>query len=313
MNIKTITNVVLTAVEIILSITVVFSFFLATPVNNPRFIEIPKGSLTTIITKLRNDGLDLDRVDLYLIRSMGVAQSGWIDFIEPNTTRADFYYQLTNAKAALNEIKLIPGETTVMVLDLIAEQLDLDKTALKEAYDSYAPLPEGVLIPESYKVPMGINETDLIRFLVDSSLKVHESRAINYLGRYEMKQWFAFVSRASIVEKEAANHMEMPIVASVIENRLAKNMRLQMDGSLNYGYYSRQRVTAQRIRTDTSPYNTYKYRGVPPQPVCLVGKEAIDAVFNPAKTDYLYFVKNRDGTHDFSTTYKTHLKNIRSE
>jgi UPF0755 protein len=103
----------------------------------------------------------------------------------------------------------------------------------------------------------------------------------------------------------------MPLVASVIYNRIKKGMRLQMDGTLNYGKYSHVRVTPKRIRNDKSIYNTYKYRGVPAIPVCNVGFEAIKASVFPAKTDYLYFMKSKNGTHDFSCNYSTHLSNIK--
>jgi UPF0755 protein len=117
---------------------------------------------------------------------------------------------------------------------------------------------------------------------------------------------------ASVIQKEAANKEEMPIVASVINNRLKKGMKLQMDGTLNYGPYSHHKITAKRIRQDKSRYNTYMYKGLPPLPVCNVELSAIRAAIFPAKTDYLYFMKSKNGTHDFSRYYSTHLDNIRA-
>ena len=92
----------------------------------------------------------------------------------------------------------------------------------------------------------------------------------------------------------------MPIVSSVIDNRIAKNMPLQMDGSLNYGKYSHTRITPDRIRNDLSEFNTYKYSGIPHTPSGSVSIDAIKAAIKPAKTDYLYFMRNKNGTHDFS-------------
>ena len=102
----------------------------------------------------------------------------------------------------------------------------------------------------------------------------------------------------------------MPFVSSVIDNRIKKGMRLQMDGTLNYGEYSHQKVTAARIRNDKTPYNTYKNKGLPLYPVCNVSKEAIDAAINPARTDYLYFVRGKNGEHIYSSYFSTHHKNI---
>ncbi len=143
--------------------------------------------------------------------------------------------------------------------------------------------------------------------LYETSIKKHEQNAIKLLGAYNQKEWFQKVAIASVVQKEAANNEEMPLVAAVVFNRLKKNMPLQMDGSLNYGQYSHSKVTPERIRNDTSPYNTYKYKGVPPYPAGSVSLQAIEAVFNPAQVDYLYFVRDRNtGTHKFSKTYEEH-------
>ena len=88
-------------------------------------------------------------------------------------------------------------------------------------------------------------------------------------------------------------------------------MRLQMDGTLNYGKYSHVKVTPKRIREDNSTFNTYKHRGLPDSPVAAVGKAAIDAALRPAKSDYLYFFRNkRTGAHDFAKTFKAHRRNI---
>lgn len=115
---------------------------------------------------------------------------------------------------------------------------------------------------------------------------------------------------ASIVQKEAANIEEMPLIASVIFNRLKKGMPLQMDGALNYQEFSHAKVTKERIKTDNTPYNTYKFKGLPKNPVGSVSLEAIRAVVFPKKTNFLYFVKMPDKKHAFSATYKEHLKNI---
>ena len=131
-------------------------------------------------------------------------------------------------------------------------------------------------------------------------------------GEFNETKWQKFIIIASIIQKEAANVEEMPLVSSVIYNRLKKDMKLQMDGTLNYGQYSHVKITPQRIREDTSSYNTYMYKGLPPNPICSVSKEAIFAAIFPKATNYLYFVKNKNGTHTFSQNYETHLENIKN-
>jgi UPF0755 protein len=90
-------------------------------------------------------------------------------------------------------------------------------------------------------------------------------------------------------------------------------MRLQMDGTLNYGRWSHVRVTPERIRDDNSTFNTYKHRGLPASPVCNVSEAAIRAALHPARSDYLYFFRNDRGTHDFSVSYRKHLKKVRKK
>ena len=88
-------------------------------------------------------------------------------------------------------------------------------------------------------------------------------------------------------------------------------MRLQMDGTLNYGLYSHTKITPERIRNDESSYNTYKFEGLPKEAVCNVSLDAIKAAISPAKTDYLYFMRDKStGKHIFTTNVKDHNKAV---
>lgn len=243
---------------------------------------------------------------------MGFPQSGWIDMGHTQLHRGDFLYKITTAKAAMSEVTLIPGETTDVFLAQLAKQYDLSYSKLKKSYHQYTSYPEGLLFPETYKVPMGIGERHLMHYLISLSQKEHKDLAEKIFGEFNERKWYRYLVIASIIQKEAANAEEMPLVSSVIYNRLKKGMKLQMDGTLNYGKYSHVRVTPNRIKNDTSRYNTYKYRGLPPTPVATISSEAIRAAIFPKKTSYLYFMKSKKGGHIFSKSYKEHLKAIRS-
>ncbi len=145
---------------------------------------------------------------------------------------------------------------------------------------------------------------------MDSTEKRYRRLALKELGRYDREEWILFLTIASIIQKEAGSVEEMPKISSVIYNRLIKGMPLQMDGTLNYGEYSHIRVTSKRIREDRTLFNTYINKGIPPQPICAVSKEAINSALHPDETDYLFFMKNGKGGHNFSATYEEHLKNI---
>jgi len=119
---------------------------------------------------------------------------------------------------------------------------------------------------------------------------------------------------ASIVEKETRKRFEMPRIAGVYLNRLRKGMLLQADPTLVFasGNFNINRVLNVHKEID-SPYNTYKYAGLPPGPICIPDARSIDAVLNYEKHDYLYFCANPDmtSTHVFAQTYDQHLVNAR--
>jgi len=297
--------------EILLIISLSFMFYLNQPIVSKKIIYIPSGTINNIISHLTQKGFDLSKLDSLLLRLIGLPQSGWIDIGAESLTRADFLYKLSNAKAALRNVTLIPGETTFIFLNQLASNLKLDRKILQEEYDKQSKIKEGAFVPNTYSIPIGIRESMLIEILLKESKKQMKSLSYKIFGSYNEKKWFKYVSIASVIQKESANIEEMPLVSSVIYNRIKKGMKLQMDGTLNYGKYSHIRITPKRIRQDNSIYNTYKHKGVPPVPVCNVSFDAIRAAIFPAKTDYLYFMKSKSGTHDFACNYSTHLDNIK--
>ena len=296
--------------EIVLIIILSFMYYLSKPMDTSKVIYIPRGSINEIITQLSSNGYDLNKLDSLILRVIGLPQSGWIDIGVEHTTKADFLYKLTTAKAALQNITLIPGETTYIFLDQLSLALDLDRKKLQQEYDLQTDIKEGVFVPNTYRLPVGITEKKLIEILLSNSLKQMKKLSIKIFGSYDEKKWFKYIAIASIIQKESANTKEMPIVSSVIYNRVKRGMLLQMDGTLNYGKYSHVKVTAKRIKQDNSIFNTYKYKGIPKIAICNVSFDAIKAAIFPAKTTYLYFMKNKGNTHDFSSNYSTHLRNI---
>lgn len=119
-----------------------------------------------------------------------------------------------------------------------------------------------------------------------------------------LKTKLEVVTMASIIEKETSLDAERSIVSSVYFNRLEKRMKLDADPCIRF-------ITKNKtlLRSDffiKSPYNTYRNRGLPPGPICMSGKKSILAALHPEKTNYLFFVVNKDGTHNFSTNFKEH-------
>lgn len=260
---------------------------------------------------MQDKNYEVSKLDSFLLRVIGSPQSGWINIGETKSTKGDFLYKLTTAKAALQNVTLIPGETTYIFLNQLSNNLNLDRDKLQEEYNTQAKIQEGMFVPNTYKLPIGITEKEIIRLLLTLSESKMKEFSIKVFGNYNEVKWFHYVAIASVIQKESANTEEMPLVSSVIYNRIKKGMKLQMDGTLNYGKYSHVRITPKRIREDTSQYNTYIHSGVPKLPVCNVGFDAIKAAIFPVKTDYLYFMKAKNGKHDFTRNYSTHLRNIK--
>ncbi len=142
-------------------------------------------------------------------------------------------------------------------------------------------------------------------------LKKHLSPAILVkadelgLDRHEL------LTLASIIQKEAGNVMEMPLISAVFHNRLKRGIALQADPTVIYGIADFDgNLTRKHLETPT-PYNTYRKRGLPPGPIASPGQFALRAAVNPADTKSLYFVAKGDGTHEFSATLKEHNRAVR--
>lgn len=294
----------------ILVMIVSFMTYLFSTVTSPKVVYIPQGSVFKSIAHLQEEGVNVYKIDAFLLRMIGQPQQGWIDLKTEKSSRIDFLYKLTTAKAATRAITLIPGETTVVFLRQLSDELSLNYQELKNAFDEHAPYTEGSFVPDTYSIPNALSEEKLIVHLLNESDKKMREWADEYNQPYDRKNWLQIVTKASVIQKEAASVADMPYVSSVIDNRNKAGMRLQMDGTLNYGEYSHQKVTAKRIRSDRSPYNTYKNKGLPQQPVCNVSKEAIAAAIHPKQTDYLYFVRGKNGEHIYSSYFSTHRENI---
>ena len=296
--------------EIALLILISFMYYLNMIIITPKAVLIPSGSMGKIITQLSEQNYGVTRLDTLLLRFFGRPQKGLIELNTTSMTRADFLYKIATTKPSMEDVILIPGETTYIFLDQLAEELHLNRELLQSNYDKYSHYKEGQFVPDTYRFSIGVGEETLIKTLLTLSDKKMITYSNKIFGKYNEKEWFRYLIIASVIQKEAASSDEMPLVSSVIYNRLKNGMRLQMDGTLNYGEYSHVKVTHERIAQDKSSYNTYINNGLPQFPVCNVGFNAIEAAIHPVKTSYLYFVKGKNGKHIFSCNYSTHIKNI---
>lgn len=309
---KNLYNLLSTLLLLIILLLITFIFYFSQPIKTTETVTLPKGSVTKVIEHLKEQGYPLNILDTYVLAyGLNSPKSGTLLIGEGEMSRVNFLKKLSSAKEAIDVVTLIPGETRPIFLEELAKQQNLSYDKLEKAYDLYANYEEAGILPETYHVPKHIQEEELIKILIEQTEKRYEKLAYAHYNIYNKKEWKHILTIASVIQKEAANHKEMPIVASVIYNRLKIGMALQMDGTLNYGKYSHVKVTPKRIREDKSGFNTYANKGLPPYPVASVSTEAIKAALNPKETNYLYFMKNKEGVHDFTHSYNEHLRNIK--
>ncbi len=293
---------IIAVIEVLLIFIIFILFYLTREVKTSRVVYVPSGNTNYTIKTLQKNGLDINMADFFFIRLFGYPQAGWIDLKSTTMTKLDFLRKLTHSKAAIVKIIAIPGETNYFIYKQIGKKLKIK--------NFYCNIEEGFIKPDTYFLPIGMERKRVCQYLYDISLRWHRQISKKFLGVWNYPQYKTKLIIASLIQKEAANVKEMPYISAVINNRLQKHMKLQLDGALNYGKYSHTKITPSRLRHDNSRFNTYKYFGLPPEPVCIVSKEAIKAAFFPAKVKYLYFVKCGK-THRFAVTYKGHIKNIR--
>jgi UPF0755 protein len=168
-----------------------------------------------------------------------------------------------------------------------------------------SPSAEGLLLADTYQYDAGSRAKDLLEHAYKNLQQFLEQRWQHRSPDLPYKSPYELLIAASIIEKETAKPEERRLIAGVLINRLHKHMPLQMDPTVIYALGTRYKgkLTHEDLQID-SPYNTYLYRGLPPTPIAMVGKDAIAAAANPQPTNYLYFVATGDGGHFFSETYE---------
>ncbi len=167
---------------------------------------------------------------------------------------------------------------------------------------------EGYLFPDTYQFTRIDDAHEIAAAMVHRFRR--EAQKIGLVGNSDMHR---IVTMASIVEKETADPNERPMVAAVYYNRLAKNMTLAADPTVIYAALLAGRYRGTIYESDLhfdSPYNTYRYPGLPPGPIANPGLASLQAAMHPAHTDFLYFVSDNNGHHRFARDLEEHARNV---
>ena len=183
------------------------------------------------------------------------------------------------------------------------------KVSLVANLDPAAGTLEGYLFPDTYRFERRTSTDQILATMVKRFRQASVELGLQ-------TNYHRVVTMASLIERETPIDAERPLVASVFENRLAKNMPLMTDPSVIYAALLDGRYRGTIYQSDLeaeSPYNTYRHAGLPPGPICNPGLASLKAAMNPARTDYLYFVAasaNPSGVSKFSATLAEHNRNV---
>jgi UPF0755 protein len=224
--------------------------------------------------------------------------------------------ELVAGKTRQFSLTLVEGWTFRQVMAALAQHPQIKHT-LGKAGDVMAQLgmpgvnPEGWFFPDTYQFPRGTTDIDFLRRSYDLMKKRLYTIWTTRNAGLPLKTAYQALIMASIVEKETALPKERPMIAAVLLSRLKKDMRLQTDPTVVYGLgdsYDGD-IRTRDLRLDT-PYNTYIRKGLPPTPIAMPGRAALEAVVHPTPSNALYFVATKNGGHHFSASYAEHRKAV---
>jgi UPF0755 protein len=279
------------------------------PLAQPREVVIPRGSPAQAADALAQAGVIGDGHEFYaaalLTRGEGSLHAAEFSFPAHASLRQVLTI-LRTAKPVQHLVTIPEGLTSAQIFSLLQHT---------DALTGEAPLPEeGAVLPQSYAYERGASRASIIE---RAEAAMQHTLATVWAKREEdlpLASPQELLVLASIVERETARPAERPLVAAVFLNRLRKGMKLQSDPTVAFaisgGVSSADRALTHADLDAVSPYNTYRISGLPPGPIGSPGLAALQAVGQPAQTDFLYFVADGAGGHVFATTLEEHNRNV---
>lgn len=297
---------------------------LTTPVitGETKILQISKGdSVGRIAQKLQNLHIPINtfwfKWFAYQKKLTGQLKVGEYD-LKVGLTLPDILRLLTQGKTHQYAITFPEGWTFKQMRKRLAQQPDLKQTLADMDDETIMAIlkadnknPEGLFFPATYFFTSNTSDFSILKKAYHKMAVVLKTEWAQRADNLPLQTPYQALILASIVEKETALASERPLIAGVFTQRLKIGMLLQTDPTVIYGMGSRYQGNIRRadLRTPT-PYNTYIIKGLPPTPIAMPGKAAIQAVLHPTKTDNLYFVARGNGSHVFSATLDAHNKAV---
>jgi UPF0755 protein len=284
-------------------------------------IIIPKGStFAEIATQLKSSGVIGHWLAFRILARLRGAdadvRAGEYRF-KPHQSESDILQQLRSGGAQVAAWITIPEGFTAKEIALRLQDAGLgDRQSFVDAFrhDSITiggvrtKGLEGYLFPSTYLIPTGASAQTVEGLLTDQFRKELPKDALSRAREHHMTVP-QIVTLASLVEREAKADDERALMAGVYYNRLRLGMPLEVDATIEYTFpQHKTEITYSDLAID-SPYNTYKYAGLPPTPIANPGRPSLWAAFHPRSSEYLYYVYKGDGHHAFAKTLAEHNAN----
>ena len=236
--------------------------------------------------------------------------------IKHNSTMIDVFNTLINEKSLSLGVTIPEGKNMYEIAQILEEKNYVKASEFLEVVKDQsflkfegieAETAEGYLYPETYDIVPNMSAKAIAKMMI----KQYHAKVDRLNWSHPQYSPYEILTLASIVEKETGDKNERPMIAGVFLNRLKIHMRLQSDPTTIYGMWENYKgnITKKDLLTP-SPYNTYTVPGIPKGPISNPGIKSIEAVLNPAKHDYLFFVSMNDGTHVFTKNYEDHQKAV---
>lgn len=269
------------------------------PLPEAKAIIVPHGTTTRLAQRLHSDGVLktplLFRAAAFVTEKQGPLRAAEFAF-PAHASIAQILAILRTAKPVQHPLTIAEGLTEQQITAVVAHAGAMDGSVPK--------LPEGSVLPQTYDYEYGANRSMVIARAQEAMTHLLDTAWADRAPGLPLTSPRDALVLASIVERETAKPAERPHVAAVYLNRLRQGMRLDADPTVIYAASNGAGVldhplTKAELRVD-SAYNTYRYAGLPPGPICSPGRDSIQAVLHPSASDDLYFVADGSGGHVFS-------------
>jgi UPF0755 protein len=240
--------------------------------------------------------------------------------LSPSMLPTEIILRLTSGKTILYPLTIPEGYRITEIASLLDTQglassevfiLQTQDKDLIKSMDIPTDSLEGYLFPETYYLSKLTPEKKIVQKMVNTfKEKVLKSQLLKS-SKESPLSLHEIITLASLIEKETGLDSERKLISSVFHNRLRKNMRLQTDPTVIYAIEKFDGNIRKRDLKIDSPYNTYRYKGLPPGPISSPGIKSIEAAIFPIKSNHLYFVSRQDGSHHFSSTLVEHNQAVK--